>query len=215
MLPTEPRNPGGGQAPGLRLPSGRPSNSRIFPVISLRTSGLVAVAVVTATGIGLWQTGAWRSLVSHIPPLAQALGVETEPVGQPPVPEISEPEMPGMNVTLPPNIVTWRDSDGVVHFTTAADAPPTARQHTLGKTGTMADYEKALEQKEGITAEHLYRAQQARLNQEGKSATQPDGADAGKGDVPVDATVIASSQARDLLRQRDAQLEKIRVENAR
>jgi len=168
-------------------------------MISFRMLSLV---LLTVGGYLLWYSGEWRPLVARFPALAEKLGIA--PASADELPVITTDRA---MIETPAHVATWRDADGVVHFAEAGSIPPGASEHSFGKSGTMADYEKALEDEEGITMEHIYKAQQARLQreqQEQAAAAAPAAAPATAAVGNGDAVQTATSQAYELMRQQQA-----------
>lgn len=176
---------------------------------STRTLALAAALLAISTGAWLWKAG-------HLDSLARALASSGEAVAADATAQAADAAAgggePDSVIKPPAHIVSWTDADGVLHYSTPDQAPPEALRHELGKAGTLADYEKALQEESGIDAEALYRAQQARLARENAAAAAESAA---AGTAGEDSTHLAVKQAQELLQNRDAALEQIRQENAR
>ena len=165
-----------------------------------RTVGLVALIALAAGGYWLWSSGQWRTLAARVPALAAVAGQQQSVAAAEESPAHQEP------VPAPLRVRTWTDENGVVHFEQAGVAPLGARDHAVGTGGTMADYEKALEEKEGITLQDIARAKAARDRAAARAAEDEKArAVADDGGIPG-----ATQQAYELMEQQQAALEKIR-----
>lgn len=170
-------------------------------MIQGRTVILLALA---AGGYWLWYSGEWRTLAARIPALAEMTGVQ---------PEAAAAEISTDRVEEPPaplQVRTWTDADGVVHFEQAASAPRDARNQVVGTGGTLADYEKALEEKEGITLQDIARARAARERQASEAAAKEEAPQPVDDGNPVPG---ATQQARELMQRYDDAMDKIRNQN--
>ncbi len=166
----------------------------------------VLLLVAAAAGWWLWQDGHWRTLVKDLrsdrPVRADDLPATTD---QAPVHEALQ-------------VRTWRDEHGVVHFEQAGSAPARAATHAVGQAGTLADYERELEAREGISVEDVARARAARERAEAEAAAaaaNPEDAVRREQMAGNDAAGTASQQARELMDRYQQALDKIRETNNR
>lgn len=164
------------------------------------------LCVAAAAGWWLWQDGHWRTLVKDLrsdrPVRPDDAAITTDQV---PVHEALQ-------------VRTWRDEHGVVHFEQAASAPARADTHTTGRGGTLADYERELEAREGISVEDVARARAARERAEAEAAAaaaNPEQAVRSEEVAGNDAAGTASQQAYELMDRYQQALDKIRQTNNR
>lgn len=164
---------------------------------------LLVLLALAIAGTWLWHSGQWRPLVAKIPALA---GFAREPEAV-----ANRQPAPGTTASPPLGVRTWTDAAGVVHFEQASSAPPDASVHTVGKGGTLADYERELEAKEGIGIEDIARARAARA----ATAAQQENLAQSPAPDNGDANSVATRQAYELMGRQQEALERIRAENNR
>lgn len=160
--------------------------------------------VAAAAGWWLWQDGQWRTL------LAQLRGDRAAAPAEPAITTDRAPQHESLQVR------TWRDEHGVVHFEQAGSAPARAGTHAVGQGGTLADYERELEARQGISVEDVARARAARERAEAEAAAAAASLEQAVRREQVagdDAGDTASQQAYELMDRYQQALEKIRQTN--
>lgn len=140
-----------------------------------------------------------RALTEQLPGIAPPADVE-----QPPMAEIRTDTSP---VSQAPVVHTWTDARGVTHFAQAGTTPPAnATRHQTGSSGTLADYEKAVEQQTGLSSAAVARARE-NLQRAPTAAENAKKIPAGGG------TTTAEVQAYELMANHERALQQIRDTN--